>query len=214
VQTNEQLTNYLLWLTERGITIPVYSERSVRENLSSDHTTCTDCELSSYRKGGEAYSFGGAAPRLLFVGDGGSPIRSGEPGPLPSEELGLLRNIVKALKLADGDFHYSHYFKCPVGSQPPADEQAVACRRHFLQSLADLRPAGIVILGSHALNFVSGKKLNFNGLRGKVFSPELYGIPTVATFHLRDMLRFPENKSQVWADLNLLNDHIKNQDLK
>lgn len=213
MQTNEQLTNYLIWLTERGITIPVYRERCAQSRLPEDYATCVDCELSNNRTGEEIHSFGGPAPRLLFVGDGGSPVRNGERGPLPSEEMVLLKNIAKALKLADDDFHYTHYFRCPVGNQPPADEQAVACRRHFLQTLATLRPVGIVILGSHALNFISGKKLNFNGLRGKVFSPELYGIPTVATFHLRDMLRFPENKSHVWADLNLLNDHIKNQEL-
>lgn len=197
MQTNEQLTNYLLWLNERGLTIPVYQAKESKPELAESYVS----------------AFGGISPRILFVGDGGSPLQKDEHGPLPLDEQVLLQNIAKALKLSIDDFHYTHYFKNPLPDHAPGDKEAIEGRPQFLETVKLLNPSGIVILGSYALNFVSGKKLNFNNLRGKVFTPELYGIPTIATYHLRDMLQYPEHKSLVWSDLNLLNDHLKNQGL-
>src|SRR5690606_15257818 len=132
VTTNEQQTNYLLWLKERGMTMPVYREQ---EGGATKHVPST------------AYT----SPRFLFVGDGASPLGSGESGPLPEAEKILLHNIAKALRLSADEFQFLSF--CPL---------------IFLQPLSSLKPEGVVILVGDGLNSVSGKNLNFEALRGKV----------------------------------------------
>lgn len=197
MRNNEQLSNYLLWLADRGISLPNFSVTN-RASSSENRTAQSQIE----------HSFGGAAPKIVFIGDGESELQASERGPLPSAELQLVTNIAKALNLGPDDFHYTNYYHVAPFSDDVGEKEVLVHRKLFIGTISRLKPAGVVILGAKALNLVSGKNLNFGSLRGKIINPELYGIPTIVTHHLRDMLSAPENKAIVWADLNTLKKHI------
>lgn len=198
VLINDKMTNYYLWLNERGINMPVFTTIPAdlidEQEISPDaNAHCLDCQAFNSLNPGLKNSFGGTSPKILFIGDGHSPIPVNEEGPLPSGERLLIVNIAKALGLTSETFHYAHHH---------------TCERHFLEKLRVMNPCGVVLLGSESLNMVSGKVLNFATLRGKVMYPDLYKIPTMVTHHLRDMIKTPENKAIVWNDLKLLKDHL------
>jgi uracil-DNA glycosylase family 4 len=197
VRNNEQLSNYLLWLVDRGISLPNFSVTN-RPTSSENKTAQSQID----------HAFGGVAPKIVFVGDGESELQASERGPLPSAELQLITNIAKALNLGPEDFHYTNYYHVAPFSDDVGEKEVLVHRKLFIGSINRLKPAGVIILGAKALNLVSGKNLNFSSLRGKIINPELYGIPTIVTHHLRDMLSAPENKAIVWTDLNTLKKHI------
>ncbi len=195
--TNEKLNNYLLWLTDRGISLPNFS-------TTNQSTATKQVGVQSQI----AHGFGGTAPKILFVGDGESELLSSERGPLPAAELHLINNIAKALNLGAEDFYYSNYYHVAPFSDELGEKEVLVHRKLFVGTITRLQPAGVVILGAKALNLVAGKNLNFSSLRGKIINPELYGIPTIVTHHLRDMLAAPEKKAVVWSDLNTLKKNI------
>lgn len=197
VRNNEQLSNYLLWLADRGISLPNFS---VTNRTASSENKTAQSQID--------HAFGGADPKIVFIGDGESELQASERGPLPSAELQLITNIAKALNLGPDDFHYTNYYHVAPFSDDVGEKEVLVHRKLFISTINRLKPAGVVILGAKALNLVSGKNLNFGSLRGKIINPELYGIPTIVTHHLRDMLAAPENKAVVWADLNTLKKHI------
>jgi len=197
VRNNEQLNNYLLWLADRGISIPNFS---VRNRPANSEKKSIQSQIE--------HAFGGAAPKIVFIGDGESELQASERGPLPASELQLITNIAKALNLGPEDFHYTNYYHVAPFSDDIGEKEVLVHRKLFVSSINRLKPAGVVILGAKALNLVAGKTLNFSSLRGKIINPERYGIPTIVTHHLREMLSAPENKAVVWADLNTLKKNI------
>jgi len=191
----DQLNNYLMWLVDRGISTP---------NFSVQNKPATNKTIQSQI----VHAFGGSSPKIVFVGDGESELKSTEQGPLPSPEFQLITNIAKALTLGPEDFHYSNYYHIDPLSNKVSEKEKLVHRKLFVGTINRLRPAGVVILGAKTLNLISGKDLDFNSLRGKIINPELYRIPTIVTYHLRDMLLAPEHKATVWSDLNALKNHL------
>lgn len=197
LRNNEQLNNYLLWLADRGISLPNFS-------VSNRSTPAENKAVQSQID----HAFGGNAPKIVFIGDGESELQASERGPLPAAELHLITNIAKALNLGLDDFHYTNYYHVAPFSEDVGEKEVLVHRKIFVGTIKRLKPNGVVILGAKTLNLVAGKSLNFSSLRGKIINPELYGIPTITTHHLRDMLAAPENKAVVWSDLNTLKKHI------
>lgn len=195
---SDKLTNYYLWLDERGINMPVFtvapeSISEKNERLVATENQCVDCQRVNNLRPKQKKTFGSSSPKILFIGDGHSPASNDDDGPLPSGEKNLIVNIAKALGLTLDSFQYSNHN---------------TCERHFIADLNQMKPSGIVLLGSETLNLVSGKILNFSALRGKIMTPDLYKIPTVVTHHLREMIKNPDCKATVWNDLKLLKDHL------
>ena len=97
MRNNEQLNNYLLWLADRGISLPNFS---VTNRPANSEKKSIQSQIE--------HAFGGAAPKIVFIGDGESELQASERGPLPAGELQLITNIAKALNLGPEDFHYTN----------------------------------------------------------------------------------------------------------
>lgn len=82
-------------------------------------------------------------------------------------------------------------------------------------AISEYCPLVVVLLGQAALRAVVAAQASYWQLRGRLFYVvEHYGrIPFLASFHPRDLLRFPGNKRQAWEDLQIVMAHIRGGDL-
>ena len=89
-------------------------------------------------------------------------------------------------------------FHAPGARMSPAEREACAeiARRHI--GLA--KPKRLLLFGQGPTQALLGKPLP--QARGHVHKVE--GVRTIATFHPRDLIKQPSNKSLAWKDLLLL----------
>lgn len=123
--------------------------------------------------------------------------------PVAGEAAILLDNMLKAIGAGaeSGTSYVTTLVKCrPLDAQgadrAPTPEELAACRPYLERELALTGARTILTLGHTA-----GKGLLGAAARGKVL--RLGDVPVVATYHPADLLRKPEDKRKVWADLCL-----------
>lgn len=120
--------------------------------------------------------------------------------PLGGESWDLAKRMLAAIKIS-ADQAYSASLSCfhvPGARMGPAEREACAAiaRRHI--QLA--KPRRLLLLGDGPAQALLGKPLP--QARGHVHKIE--GVRTVVTFHPRQLINQPSNKSLAWKDLLLL----------
>jgi DNA polymerase len=120
--------------------------------------------------------------------------------PIGGDAWELAKRMLAAIKIPV-EQAYSASLSClhlPGRKMSPSDREACAeiARRHI--QLA--KPARLLLLGDGPAQALLGKPLP--SARGHVHKVE--GVRTVATFHPRQLINQPSNKSLAWKDLLLL----------
>ena len=120
--------------------------------------------------------------------------------PIGGESWELAKRMLAAINIP-ADEAYSASLSCfhsPGARMTPAEREACAdiARRHIRL----VKPKRLLLLGGGATQALLGKPLPT--ARGHVHRIE--GVRTVATFHPRDLINQPSNKSLAWKDLLLL----------
>ena len=120
--------------------------------------------------------------------------------PIGGESWELAKRMLAAIKIRAEDA-YSASLSCfhvPGSRMSPADRQVCAeiARRH----IALAKPKRLLLLGDGPAQALLGKPLP--QARGHVH--KVGGVRTVATFHPRQLINQPSNKSLAWKDLLLL----------
>jgi len=164
----------------------------------------THCDL---RKGARncVFADGNPAARVMLIGEG--PGREEDQRGLPFVGAAgqLLDRMFAAIGLSrtSPDAESALYitnavpWRPPGNREPTADE--LAMMRPFLLRHVELAdPALIVILGNTACQAVLGRR-GITRLRGQWTTA--LGRPCLPTLHPANLLRSPENKREVWADL-------------
>lgn len=162
------------------------------------------CEL---RKGARntVFSDGNPAARVMLIGEG--PGREEDLRGLPFVGAAgqLLDRMFAAIALSrtSPDSQSAIYIANSVPWRPPGNREPrveeLEMLRPFLQRHVELAdPDLIVLLGNTACQAVLGKR-GIMRLRGQW--TEALGRPCLPTLHPANLLRAPENKREVWADL-------------
>ena len=120
--------------------------------------------------------------------------------PIGGESWELAKRMMAAIKIPV-EQTYSASLSCfhtPGARMSPSDREACAeiARRHI--QLA--KPKRLLLLGDGPAQALLGKPLPH--ARGHIHKVE--GVRTVATFHPRQLINQPSNKSLAWKDLLLL----------
>ena len=120
--------------------------------------------------------------------------------PIGGESWELTKRILAAIKIAS-DQAYSASLSCfhvPGSRMRPADRQSCAeiARRH----IALAKPKRLLLLGDGPAQALIGKPLP----QARGHAHKIEGVRTVATFHPRQLINQPSNKSLAWKDLLLL----------
>ena len=120
----------------------------------------------------------------------------------------LLTQIIKAMGLEREDVYIANVVKCrPPGNRNPEPDEIEACSPFLQAQIASIRPTVIVALGKFAAQTLLGTETPISRLRGRFH--ELGDTVVMPTFHPSYLLRTPAAKRDVWEDMKMVMQRLK-----
>jgi DNA polymerase len=185
------------------------AEAALRQ-LDDGHVKgCRKCRLCEQRTQ-TVFGVGAARATLAFVGEGPGADEDAQGIPFVGRAGQLLTRMIAAMKLTREQVYIGNVVKCrPPGNRTPADDEMEMCAPFLWRQLAIVRPRIIVALGRPATQLLLGSKEAMSRLRGRFYEfpgPHLAGLGlgesrVMPTYHPAYLLRNPDAKKDVWADL-------------
>lgn len=160
---------------------------------------CTRCKLCSTRTQ-TVFGVGVENAPLMVVGEGPGADEDAQGLPFVGKAGQLLDRMIVAMGYQPDDVYIANIVKCrPPNNRKPEPSEMAACVGYLHEQIALVRPKAIVALGATACEGLLGMA-GITRLRGtwRLYRGE---IPVMPTFHPAYLLRKPEDKRLVWADL-------------
>lgn len=175
--------------------------RKILQKLEAEAAHCTACVLHEKRNR-SVFSRGSADAELVFVGEGPGRDEDLQGLPFVGAAGQLLDRMVAAMGYGRDEVYICNVVKCrPPENRTPRPEEALACSRYLVPQLMAIRPKVIVALGRCAAQAL-GVAEAMGPWRGRWGTYQ--GIEVMPTYHPAYLLRSPEQKRTVWADLQLV----------
>jgi DNA polymerase len=182
--------------------LPVAEPAPVAETLAAiraDLGDCRRCDLCESRQN-IVFGSGSQSAAVLFVGEAPGREEDLQGEPFVGEAGQLLTRMIKAMGFERSEVYICNVLKCrPPDNRNPAAEEISQCSPFLLRQVHAIAPIAIVALGTFAAQTLLGSKEPISRLRGKFH--DYHTIPLMPTFHPAFLLRSPEKKREVWADL-------------
>jgi DNA polymerase len=160
---------------------------------------CHRCSLGGQRTN-LVYGVGNPQARLVFVGEAPGRDEDLKGEPFVGEAGQLLTKIIQAMGFERDQVYICNVLKCrPPGNRNPHHDEVESCSPFMLRQVKAIAPAVIVGLGTFAVQTLLQSKEPISRLRGHFH--DYHGIPLMPTFHPAFLLRNPEKKREVWADM-------------
>jgi uracil-DNA glycosylase family 4 len=178
---------------------PVADDRETLADIRADLGECQRCQLCASRKN-IVFGSGSRNAKILFVGEAPGRDEDLQGEPFVGEAGQLLTNMIKAMGYERSEVYICNVLKCrPPDNRNPLPEEIAQCSPFLLRQVKAIAPKAIVALGTFAAQTLLGSKEPISRLRGSFH--DYHGIPLMPTFHPAYLLRSPEKKREVWADL-------------
>jgi len=169
------------------------------ERVSGDLGECTRCKLHRHRN---KIVFGVGNPRaeLVFVGEGPGHDEDVQGIPFVGRAGQLLTQMIEAMGLSRNDVYIANVVKCrPPENRTPEKDEVSTCMPFLLRQIGAIEPKVVVCLGSVAAQTLLNTNKSISRFRGEWF--DFRGARLMATYHPAYLLRNPNAKPEVWADL-------------
>lgn len=167
--------------------------------IRADLGDCRRCLLCESRKN-IVFGSGSQNAEILFVGEAPGRDEDLQGEPFVGEAGQLLTRMIKAMGYERSEVYICNVLKCrPPDNRNPAAEEISQCNPFLLRQVQAIAPRAIVALGTFAAQTLLGSKEPISRLRGEFH--DYHSIPLMPTFHPAFLLRSPEKKREVWADL-------------
>lgn len=174
-------------------------EGDTLERIRADLGECTRCRLHKARSR-IVFGDGPAHADLVFVGEGPGEEEDRQGLPFVGRAGKLLTQMISAMGLERKDVYICNVVKCrPPQNRTPERDEVSTCQPFLERQLAVVRPKVIVCLGSVAVQALLGSRKSLSEVRGKWF--DWRGAKLLPTYHPAYLLRNPNAKGVVWADL-------------
>jgi len=171
---------------------------------------CQSCPLSKTRKS-LVFGVGNPAARLVLVGEAPGREEDERGEPFVGEAGRLLDRILLAMGLQREEVYICNVLKCrPPNNRDPEPVEITTCEPFLVEQLAAIRPQLIIALGRFAIQTLLQTKAPISKLRGSW--QEYQGIPLMPTYHPAYLLRNPLGKREVWADMRLVMQRLREND--
>ncbi len=182
------------------------------EDIRNDVGECVRCPLHEGRTK-IVHTEGHPKSRLMFVGEAPGADEDASGRPFIGRAGQLLNKIIEAIGLKREDILIGNVNRCrPPGNRQPTTEEAKTCKPFLLREINIARPDVIVVLGNTAMKNLLDTKVGITQLRGKF--QDYKGIKVMPTFHPAYLLRDPSKKREVWADMKVVRDYLKETEAK
>ena len=165
----------------------------------------------------------------LIMGDGNinSPLMLIGETPGENEESsglsfqGEIGTLLKKMLLAINIKLETVYCTYSINFRPPEDRKPTSpeIKRYSIflkEHISIINPKMIILMGSTAMEAVTGSNLKISNQRGKWKEIILKNktIPIMITFSPSYLIKFPENKKYSWEDLKKIKQKIKDLNIK
>jgi len=154
---------------------------------------------------------------LMLIGETPGEIEESSGSSFKGEIGSLLKKMLSAIDIKIEKVYstYSINFRPPEDRKPTTQEikrYSVYLKEHI--SIID--PKIIILLGSTAMEALTGLKNRISNERGKWKEIILKNktLPIMITFSPSFLIRFPENKKHSWEDLKKIKQKIQNLNIK
>ena len=177
---------------------PLYTGLNL-ENLKMEALDCHKCQLDQSRTH-VVFGIGNQKADLMFVGEapGAEEDRTGKP--FVGRAGQLLTKIIQSIGLTRDDVYIANVLKCrPPSNRNPKLNEIEQCEPYLLRQIQLIKPKVICALGTFAAQILLRTDERISKLRGDFYS--YHGTKVMPTYHPAYLLRNPENKRQVWEDI-------------
>jgi DNA polymerase len=169
------------------------------ESIAAEIAVCKVCPLHSTRTR-TVPGQGNRTPEIMFVGEGPGEDEDLQGLAFVGKAGQLLTKMIAAMGFSRDEVFIGNIVKCrPPGNRAPVPEEMDACMPYLKRQIAALKPKIIVALGGTAVKGLMGVTDGITRLRGRWM--DLNGTPLMPTYHPAYLLRSPNMKHEVWADL-------------
>ena len=183
---------------------------AARESLEAIRGELGDCCRCGLGKTRNKLVFGVGNPnaRLVLVGEAPGREEDEKGEPFVGEAGRLLDRILFAMGLSRDEVYICNVLKCrPPNNRDPEPDEVATCEPFLIRQLAAIQPEMIVALGRFAIQTLLRSKVPIGKLRGTW--QEYQGIPLMPTYHPAYLLRNPNGKREVWADMKLVMERLR-----
>ena len=182
----------------KGTRLDAEERRRRLKLLAEQAADCAACVLRE-RRNRNVFARGTPDAELVFVGEGPGRDEDRQGLPFVGAAGQLLDRMIAAMGYGRDDVYICNIVKCrPPENRTPRPEEALACARFLEPQLQIVAPKMIVALGRCAAQNL-GVAGPSGPWRGRF--QQWQGIPVMPTYHPAFLLRSPEFKRTVWADL-------------
>ena len=169
------------------------------ESLKSEVSNCEACDLYKTRHN-VVFGFGSPKAKLMFIGEAPGEDEDIQGLPFVGRAGRLLTKIIEAMGFERKDVYIANVLKCrPPNNRMPLPTEILACEGNLKKQIDIINPKIICTLGKFASQDLLKTVTPISALRGKFH--EYNGIKVMPTFHPAYLLRNPEDKKLVWADM-------------
>ncbi|WP_417232862.1 uracil-DNA glycosylase [Brevundimonas sp.] len=163
------------------------------------------CPLSGQGATQSVFARGDPAAPVLVIGEGPGSEEDARGAPFVGQAGRLLDRMLDAAGLTDRVFITNTVYWKPPGNRSPTPQEQAVCAP-FVDRVCDLmRPRVVLLVGAAAARSVLGSDEGIMRLRGQWKEWHLpeggFAVPVMPTLHPAFLLRQPQAKRQVWADL-------------
>ncbi len=168
---------------------------------------CRRCRLC---EGRNKTVFGSGDPDadLMFIGEGPGAEEDRQGLPFVGRAGELLTRIIEAIDMTRQQVYIANIVKCrPPGNRDPQPDEVTACRPYLEKQIALVQPRFLVALGRIAAQTLLGTDMPIGRMRGQWF--QVFGVPTMVTYHPAALLRNPALKRPTWEDMQQVRDRLR-----
>ncbi len=168
---------------------------------------CAQCELCKNRTN-VVFGIGDPDADLMFVGEAPGYYEDEQGEPFVGRAGQLLTKIIESIGMKRSDVYIANILKCrPPENRNPDANEIMMCSPHLIKQIEIIRPKIICALGTFAAQTLLDTLESICKLRGKFF--EYQSTKFLATYHPAYLLRNPDDKKKVWADIKKVRDYLK-----
>jgi len=163
------------------------------------------CPLSSMGARQAVFARGNPSGDILVIGEGPGAEEDERGQPFVGKAGRLLDRILAAANLQDRVFITNTVFWRPPGNRTPTPQEQALCAPFVERAFALLKPRAVLLVGAAAAKSVLQADEGIMKLRGQWRDWRLaeggISAPVMPTLHPAFLLRQPQAKAHVWADI-------------
>jgi DNA polymerase len=189
---------------------PVAAQADLTAGLDGVRDDLGDCQRCKLARGRKTIVFGQGHPaaRLMFVGEAPGADEDEQGLAFVGRAGQLLTKIIEAIGLRRDDVYICNVLKCrPPENRNPETDEILSCQPFLERQIQVIHPKVLVGLGKFAAQWLLKTAEPISRLRGRLGD---YGdIKVMATYHPAYLLRNPGAKKDVWEDMKVVRDLLR-----